>query len=612
MNSELEPKPSQLAAQPPTLPSMVVKQGWFRRISCRLSIGQKISYGYAIALGVAVVGTTVGFVIGDRFHHAALERHNRVEEEVRLLHRLQASILQARTHQQQFIPLTEDLSSLRDEYEHFLVHADEINRLWASVETHAQQFEYHADNHQEGIPQLLKTYSGVPEAYFQRANQLLEPTNQANVSPTQLQALQQQLLSFTNSAIALQFDGISDDLVDIINVSYEEASQAKATLIAWETLRIEIIGVSILLSSLIGGLLAFYTSRAITKPIKGVTAVAQRTVETSDFDLQAPVTTEDEIGILAASFNQLTQKVKMLLEEQQIAALQQQQMQAAQLIQSEKMSSLGRMVAGVAHEINNPVNFIYGNLEYANTYVNDLLALIDTYRREVPQPPQTVQAQAEEIDLEFLQEDLPKLLQSMKMGSDRVRQIVLSLKNFSRLDEAEVHTVDLHACLDSTLLILGSRIKKGITVTRNYGTVPNIEGYSGLLYQVFMNLLSNAIDALEEQTDATSPKQLIISTEQTDSHSVIVRFQDNGPGISTETQHKIFEAFFTTKPRGVGTGLGLSISRQIVEEKHHGQLACHSEIGQGTTFEITLPIKLSHLASATTATSDRPHPAVLT
>ncbi|WP_242065564.1 ATP-binding protein [Trichocoleus sp. FACHB-262] len=611
MNSELDPKSSQLAAQPQTSPLMV-KQGWLRRVSRRLSIGQKISYGYAIALGVAVIGTTAGFVVGDRFQHAALERHNRAEEEVRLLHRLQASILQARTHQQQLIPLTEDLPALRDEYEHFLVHAAEIKRLWASVATHAQQLEYQADGHQEGIPELLETYQGVPEAYFQQANQLLEPTTQANVLPAQLQALQQQLLSFTNSAIALRFDGVSDDLVDIINTSYEEASQAKATLLSWETIRIQIIAGSILLSSLIGGLLAFYTSRAITKPIKWVTTVAQRTVQTSNFDLQAPVTTEDEIGILAASFNQLTQRVKMLLEEQQAAALQQQQMQETQLIQSEKMSSLGRMVAGVAHEINNPVNFIYGNLEHANTYVDDLLALIDTYQREVPQPPSAVQAQTEEIDLEFLQEDLPKLLQSMKMGSDRVRQIVLSLKNFSRLDESEVHAVDLHACLDSTLLILGSRIKKGITVTRNYGAVPNIEGYSGLLYQVFMNLLSNAIDALEEQPDTNSPKQLIITTEQTDPNWVVIRFQDNGSGMDADTQHKIFEAFFTTKPRGIGTGLGLSISRQIVEEKHHGQLACCSEMGQGTTFVITLPVKLTNSLPKTTAKSDRPKPAFLT
>lgn len=609
MNSELDSQLPQADAPISPLPSSP-QSGWLRNICHRLSIGHKISYGYAIALGVAVVGTGVGFIVGDYFHHQALLRHDREEEEVRLLHRLQAGVLQARTHQQQFIPLTEDLPLLRDEYQHFQKHAAEINRLWAQAQQHAQTSDLEFDDHQEGLPNVVKTYQGVPEAYFQQVNQLLMPVMQADPSPAQLQTLQQQLLRFTNSALALQLDGISDDLVDAINNSYQESNQAKAALIAWESLRIEIIVASILLSSLIGGLLAFYTSRAITKPITSVTQVAQQTIQTSNFDLEAPVTTTDEIGILAASFNQLTQKVKMLLAEQQAAALQQQHMQEAQLIQSEKMSSLGRMVAGVAHEINNPVNFIYGNLEHANRYVEDLLALIEAYEREVPQPPPAVQAQAEEMDLEFLQEDLPKLLQSMKMGADRVRQIVLSLKNFSRLDEAEVHTVDLHACLDSTLLILGSRIKKGITVTRNYGVIPNIEGYSGLLYQVFMNLLSNAIDALEEQPNTGSPKQLVITTEPIDAHSVVIRFQDNGPGIDAETQAKIFEAFFTTKPRGVGTGLGLSISRQIVEEKHHGQLTCFSEKGQGTTFEITLPIKLS--SSPQTASSDRSQAAVIT
>jgi two-component system NtrC family sensor kinase len=611
MNSELEPN----ASQPDTEPTNFLSSpqpGWLRRVSSRLSIGHKISYGYAIALGVAVIGTTAGFVIGDCFYQQALARQAHAEEEVQLLHRLQTGILQARTHQQQFIPLTKNLLLLRSEYEHFLDHSAGIDLSLSLMRMYGTSSDYRKEQHHEGIPVLLQTYQGVPEAYFSQVKQLLEPVRQSDPSPSQLQALRQKLLDLTNSGLALRFDSISDDLANVISNSYTEVKEARAALLAAEMLRIQVIAGSIVLSGLIGILLAIYTSRMIIGPIASVTAVAQQATQTSNFDLQAPITTEDEIGILAAAFNQLTQKVKTLLEEQQVAALQQQQMQATQLIQSEKMSSLGRMVAGVAHEINNPVNFIYGNLAHANTYVDDLLALIDTYKREVPQTPLAVQTQAEEIDLEFLQADLPKLLQSMKMGADRVRQIVLSLKNFSRLDEAEVHTVDIHACLDSTLLILGSRIKKGIIVTRDYGAVPNIEGYSGLLYQVFMNLLSNAIDALEEQPNDSNPKQLTISTEQIDSHWVVIRFQDNGPGIDAETQARIFDAFFTTKPRGVGTGLGLSISRQIVAEKHHGQLACESAIGQGTTFVITLPIKLSHLQPQPVAASDRTQPTVIT
>ena len=271
-------------------------------------------------------------------------------------------------------------------------------------------------------------------------------------------------------------------------------------------------------------------------------------------------------------------------------------MQESQLLQSEKMSSLGRILAGVAHEINNPVNFIYGNITHAIEYVDDLLELLKLYQIEVTDPPLTVYNKAEEIDLEFLQEDLPKVLQSMTVGADRVRQIILSLKDFSRLDEVVSQSVNLHACLDSTLLILQNRLKKGITIVRNYGDIPEIEGYTGFLYQVFMNLLTNAMDALEENLGTVNPdikqsKQIVIATERLDKNWVIVRISDNGSGIPTEIQTKIFETFFTTKPRGVGTGLGLAISRQIVEEKHGGRITCASKIGEGTEFAIALPIK---------------------
>ncbi|WP_244944963.1 ATP-binding protein [Nostoc sphaeroides] len=323
--------------------------------------------------------------------------------------------------------------------------------------------------------------------------------------------------------------------------------------------------------------------------------MAQRVTKESNFDLQAPVMTTDEIGILAIAFNQVLDRVKCLLEEQQAAAFRQQQMQEAQLLQSEKMSSLGQMVAGIAHEINNPVNFIYGNLDPAIQYVDDLLALLKTYRQEVPNPPLAVQTYATEIDAEFLEEDLPKLLQSMKFGATRVQQIVLSLKNFSRLDEAKAHQVNLHKCLDSTLLILNNRIRKGIKIERLYGEIPSIEGFSSSLYQVFMNIINNALDALEEQHNPQDKPRIAIATELKDKNWVVVRIADNGSGIPSDVQERIFETFFTTKARGVGTGMGLSISYQIVVEKHGGQLMCKSEVGSGTEFIISLPIQKQHL-----------------
>ncbi|WP_242045671.1 MULTISPECIES: sensor histidine kinase [unclassified Calothrix] len=218
--------------------------------------------------------------------------------------------------------------------------------------------------------------------------------------------------------------------------------------------------------------------------------------------------------------------------------------------------------------------------------------MLRIYQEEVANTPVAVADYATEIDAEFVTEDLPKLLHSMKFGADRVRQIVLSLKNFSRLEEAEAHAVNLHECIDSTLLILNNRIKKGITVERNYGDIPNIEGFAGSLYQVFMNIINNALDALEGKDNTQEAAKIAIATERQDNNWVVVRIADNGSGIPVENQAKIFETFFTTKPRGIGTGMGLSISYQIVVEKHQGQLTCKSEVGKGTEFMISLPIQL--------------------
>lgn len=247
------------------------------------------------------------------------------------------------------------------------------------------------------------------------------------------------------------------------------------------------------------------------------------------------------------------------------------------------------MVAGIAHEINNPANFIYGNIAPAEAYIADLLNLLELYQQEYPNPSPEIQQEIEIIELEFLREDLPKLLQSMKIGSDRIRQIVLSLRNFSRLDESVVKKVDIHEGIDSTLLILQSKLKKDIEVIKNYQPIPAIECYPAQLNQVFMNIIGNAIDALSEQTNST--KQITVATEIVDNFRIQVTIADNGPGIPKEIQDKLFDPFFTTKPVGKGTGLGLSIAYQIVE-KHQGTIQVISAPGQGTKFAIALPIEI--------------------
>ncbi len=282
-------------------------------------------------------------------------------------------------------------------------------------------------------------------------------------------------------------------------------------------------------------------------------------------------------------------------------ALQELQQTQAQLVQTEKMSSLGQLVAGVAHEINNPVSFVYGNLTYASQYTQDLLHLLQLYQQHYPHPALEIQAKEEAIELEFLLEDLPKILSSMQMGAERICQIVLSLRNFSRLDESEMKLVDIHEGIDSTLLILQNRLKANgenpaIEVIKEYGILPRVECYAGQMNQVFMNILSNAIDALEDKIRGEEyPSPCIwIRTEVRVGNQVAICIADNGPGMMEAVRDKLFDPFFTTKPVGKGTGLGLSISYQIVIEKHGGQLRCISAPRQGAEFVIEIPIRQPH------------------
>ncbi|WP_442949633.1 ATP-binding protein [Nostoc sp.] len=274
------------------------------------------------------------------------------------------------------------------------------------------------------------------------------------------------------------------------------------------------------------------------------------------------------------------------------------------LIQSEKMAALGQLVAGIAHEINDPVNFIAGNIVHAIQYSQNLLDLIRLYQQYYPEPSAEIETAIAEIELDFLTTDLPRLLTSMQVGTERIEQIILSLRNFSRLDESERKLVDIHEGIDSTLVILQSRLQnhqigESINIIKEYGELPQVECYAGLLNQVFMNILANAIDAIQESLVISHPSwlrdkaKICIHTELTDDKQVIIRICDNGLGIPESIQKQLFDPFFTTKPVGKGTGLGLSISYQIVVEKHGGQLQCISTVGKGTEFIIKIPLQLN-------------------
>lgn len=391
--------------------------------------------------------------------------------------------------------------------------------------------------------------------------------------------------------------GIQEQHLDLVLlISQAPLEQAKQTL--WL-----LVMLMASLGSLIIASLGYWIAQNIARPIQSITQVAQQVVNENDFELQVSVMGEDEIGVLAQSLNQLIQWVRQYTSDLKISsqalevkveeltdALQQLKEAQAQLIQTEKMAGLGQMVAGVAHEINNPISFIQGNLSPLNRYFQDLLELLETYQREYPEPSEAILSQQEEIDLQFILEDLTKVLNSMRIGTERVRDIVISLRNYSRLDEAIVKQVDIHEGLNSTLLILNHRLKSGFAVLKNYGSLPPITCSPAQLNQVFTNIISNALDAMEDMEDRNSHlKQLTITTRTLSAGQVQISIQDNGPGIPPEIKTKIFDPFFTTKAVGKGTGLGLGICFKIIEQ-HQGEITVHSEPGQGTEFLITLPL----------------------
>ncbi|MDX2243116.1 MAG: response regulator [Leptolyngbyaceae cyanobacterium bins.302] len=387
----------------------------------------------------------------------------------------------------------------------------------------------------------------------------------------------------------------------------------------------------ILLDVMMPGIDGFETCRLLKAspttsdiPVIFMTALSDTTDKVRGFNLGAVdyVTKPFQEAELIVRVNthlklrQLTQTLETQVAQrtaQLQTALQQVQQSQVQVVQSEKMAMLGQLVAGVAHEINNPVNFICGNLNHVQRYIEDLLAFAEIYQRHSKNAAPELRSAASVLDLAFVQEDLPKTLASMKMGTQRITEIVRSLRNFSRLDEAEYKKVDIHEGIESTLLILQHRLKgtsehPEIRVIRDYGQLPSVECYAGSLNQVFMNILANAIDALEEslivghsssandnssttndQGQITNPT-ITIRTSVVDANWVQITISNNGSDIPPELQQRIFDPFFTTKPAGKGTGMGMSISYQIITEKHKGKLICTSTPGLGAEFSIQIPI----------------------
>ena len=580
-----------------------------------MKLRTKIICGYTTILAITCMGTTTGFLVGNNYQRKALENREIASRERKLINQLQIDILYNRPAKQ--------LSPYLDKSQEFKrASTDFQNRLIRIKILLANHNNSGVPASLPGLQFLLEEYETKVDKFNNKLTQTVVQIEPLTSSPSPQESIRAKelIIQLVRGKEFVEFIEFPDQLAEYAQMAQSWEEKAEVNLARAERLRTQIIVASLLISIPVAALLSFYISQAITKPLSAVTKVAQRVTKDSNFDLQATVTTKDEIGILATTFNQMVvwiknytdqlEKAQQTLEEKVAErtqalnqTLQKLRQTQAHMIQAEKMSGLGQMVAGIAHEINNPMSFVYTNLAHLEQYNQDLINLVTLYEQEYPCPTLAIKEEIETIDLEFLIEDIPSIFNSMKVGSQRVHKIVESLRNFSHLDEEGLKSVDIHQGINNTILLLRKRLEdkpgyQKIELIKNYSPLPLIDCYPSQINQVFFYLLSNAIDSLDEYNQhrlpadiATNPSMIEIITKQIDSDWIAVEIIDNGLGIPPEIHSKIFDPFFTTKPVGKGTGLGLSISYQIIVEKHRGMILCNSVPEEGTIFIIKLPIE---------------------
>ncbi|MFK8182527.1 MAG: ATP-binding protein [Phormidesmis sp.] len=535
-------------------------------------------------MGIPALGALSGLMIGNWQQQASIEALTTIYRNRSLLHSLESEISKVR--------LAKTLGPHVSNVEAFQRKGEEIQSRLQEIKALAIQLESSEKLAAIAFIPELKSYQNTLNTFSNELERILLTSQTGSVPAADRE---QQVLSLAGSESFSQYSQFADRVAAAVDSMDKDTITAQNNLEQAERLRTQIIVGSIIVSVIISSILARITIQTIARPLESLTSVAEAVSRDGNTQVRADVITKDEIGKLAIALNQLidwvnahTQDLTTNLEAAQL-----------QLIQAEKMSSVGQLVAGVAHEINNPVNFISGNLTPTKQYVQELLEVIEAYQTHYSEPPEHLQRLLADIDIDFIQKDLLKIISSMKMGTTRICEIVLSLRNFSRLDETGYKKVDIHEGIENTLLILEHRLKGNgnrskIKLVKAYGDLPCVECLPGRLNQVFMNLLSNAIDVLDtadNKAEAFSEKTLSITTRLVDSEHVQVEIADTGKGITEEVRSQIFEPFFTTKPVGKGTGLGLSISYQIVTEQHGGKMTCCSTPGKGTQFLVEIPLR---------------------
>ncbi|MCW6036913.1 HAMP domain-containing protein [Spirulina subsalsa FACHB-351] len=576
-------------------------------INRRFGIAKKIGYGYAVVIVIAVCGIGAGLTFGDYYQKKSQERLILAHRQHILIQELENAVFQVRLHPQQLMTVLGDSLWFEYEINQFKSHVLEAQTLIDELEGFISNDETDIVVDTYSFQSVLHSYQQTIEGYDRLMTELWGNFDPLRLSEEELPAAQHLVLNRVNQTdfkhLRVQLERNSERLTRIAQRASRQAKEANLQLLAANQLRLRVIIASLLLFTSLAAWLAWRTSRAIAQPVEKVTQLAQRVVQEGNFHLRSHVCSQDEVEMLAMALNQLIQWMgdytEQLQESQETLeervqertqelqkTLQNLKSTQAQLIQSEKMSSLGQMVAGVAHEINNPINFIHGNLLHLEQYSKSLFDLITYYQEKYPDSDPELDELIEDSDFYFIQQDFPQIIHSMKMGSSRIKNIIISLRNFSRLDEAAMKEVDIHDGLENTLMVLNNKLHQKVEIIKNYVKLPRILCYPAQLNQVFMNIISNAVDALDEAR--IIGKKIWITTEKTADNWIKIHIKDNGNGISPELQAKLFDPFFTTKPVGKGTGLGLTVCYQIIEQ-HHGRIEVVSEVGSGTEFVISLP-----------------------
>ena len=571
----------------------------------QLKVGERITLGFSLALGLMGMGTGVGVLSGNHYQNRAIEIQAHVQEEIELLTQLQAGVLQARTHQQQLIPLSTSPEDFQEEYSHILKHAETIGDILQKMDAYLSEAETHGAYKRswdlvdvQRLSSFIDSHTGIPETYLSELDQLVSAIDVENLNTLDdIEKTQAELLTFTNSELAIAFDGVSDDLSGIIESAREDLEIARLQAIEASQLRDWIVGLSVVASSGIAALLAWLISRSISTPLRAVEKTATQITANDNFDLRVEVNSKDEVGTVAAAFNLLVQRVNDLLSEQALKAkaLEKSNQQLIstqkQMIEQEKLASLGSLTAGIAHEIKNPLNFVNNFAELSVELTEELEEELSTQQDHII--PETLEDITEIMTL------LKSNVEKIEHHGKRADKIVANMLQHSRSGDSEWAETDINELVADAINLAyhGMRAKHSdfnLSFDNDYDE--SIEPFSvsvQSLSRVFLNLANNACYAVYQRQlseDESFSPLLKVRTRKTE-NTVSIHIRDNGIGMSQAVQEKVFHQFFTTKPTGEGTGLGLSLSYNIVVEQHKGSIEVESTEGVYTDFVVTLPIK---------------------